>query len=252
MDKMIRFLKGTALGAALILVMAARCGDVGADPPPSPPATPTGLIAEAGDAEVTLRWDANTEPLLAGYTLYWGTDPHALDQSRFVAAPTTIATIEDLSNGVAYHFAVDAEDTNGRRSERSETVTAVPQAAELKPPSVTATHPQDGDTGVAINPTIRATFSKAMDQSASEAAFSAHPNINCNYSWNPISTVMSCNPIENLNADTRYTVTIDATAKDTAGIGLEQPYTFSFTTSDVALDVCRFDESSFGTCVFGN
>jgi hypothetical protein len=233
--------------AALVVACGVPEGDVS-----TPPATPTGLTAEPGDAQVTLSWDANTEPALAGYNLYWGTNPDDLAVSRFVSAPTTTATVEDLTNGVEYHFAIDAEDVNGLSSERSEIVTAVPRAADLEPPSVTATHPQDGDTNVAINAAIRATFSKAMDRSATEGAFSADPAIDCAFGWNPASTVMTCTPAENLSENASYTITIDATAQDTGGLRLEQPYTFSFTTGDVALDICIFDQSTFGTCIFGN
>ena len=44
-----------------------------ATPNDPPPAAPTGLVATAGDGSVSLNWDDNTEPDLAGYNVYRST-----------------------------------------------------------------------------------------------------------------------------------------------------------------------------------
>ncbi|GAF94562.1 unnamed protein product, partial [marine sediment metagenome] len=38
------------------------------------PAAPANLVATPGSEEVTLNWDDNTEPDLAGYNVYRSTD----------------------------------------------------------------------------------------------------------------------------------------------------------------------------------
>ncbi len=102
-----------------------RTAEVSATPN-APPATPENLIAMAGDEEVTLSWDANSESDLAGYNVYWGTSSGALNEMQFVAAPSTTATITGLSNGTNYLFAISAENTSGIESPRSSEVSAQP------------------------------------------------------------------------------------------------------------------------------
>ncbi len=65
-------------------------------------------------ADVRLAWDANTEPDLAGYTVYWGiTTPPTQSQD---AGNVTTYTIIDLDVGTTYFFAADAYDLSGNHS----------------------------------------------------------------------------------------------------------------------------------------
>jgi hypothetical protein len=73
-------------------------------------------------SEVTLAWDPNTEPELAGYKVYYktkssgppynGTGPPEGDSPIDVGNVTEF-TLDGLSNGVIYFFAVTAYDTEG-------------------------------------------------------------------------------------------------------------------------------------------
>ena len=71
------------------------------------------LAFTAHAADVTLTWDANTEPDLAGYRVYQGsgTDPTTFTRVQQVAATT--ATIKGLDNS-SHSFVVTAYNTAAR------------------------------------------------------------------------------------------------------------------------------------------
>jgi hypothetical protein len=64
---------------------------------------------------ITLAWDANTEPDLAGYTVYSGTNSHQYIKSNYVGKVTT-NTPAGLVSGVTYYFAITARNTAGLES----------------------------------------------------------------------------------------------------------------------------------------
>src|ERR1700682_3425154 len=64
---------------------------------------------------VTLRWDANLEGDIAGYRLYYGTDPQAYTATIDVGNAIT-ATVSDLREGIVYFFVVTAYNTAGFES----------------------------------------------------------------------------------------------------------------------------------------
>jgi hypothetical protein len=79
------------------------------------------LLALAGQAraeQVSLAWDANTEPDLGGYKLYYGTAAQAYSQVINVGKNTQV-TVSNLSQGVTYFFAVTAYNLQGAESEYS-------------------------------------------------------------------------------------------------------------------------------------
>lgn len=78
-----------------------------------------------------IRWDANTEPDLAGYTYYYGRAPGVYLYFGSVGPGVTGVQIDVgstaplFSNGSAdgpWYFAVDAFDDNGNHSELSDEV----------------------------------------------------------------------------------------------------------------------------------
>jgi hypothetical protein len=95
--------------------------------------TPTGLVAAAGDASVTLNWNANPETDLKRYTIFYGTAPTTLDKSKSVDADTTMTVIDALSNSTTYFFALEAENTKGEKSKRSSIEVATPIATPVEP-----------------------------------------------------------------------------------------------------------------------
>ena len=79
------------------------------------------LLALAGQAraeQVSLAWDANTEPDLGGYKLYYGTATQAYSQVINVGKNTQV-TVDNLSQGVTYFFAVTAYNLQGTESDYS-------------------------------------------------------------------------------------------------------------------------------------
>jgi hypothetical protein len=69
-------------------------------------------------ASVDLEWDANTEPQLAGYKIYWGTSSGNYAFSKNVGN-TTVCTITGLDEGRTYYFAATAYDGTGAESDYS-------------------------------------------------------------------------------------------------------------------------------------
>ena len=76
--------------------------------------------------QVTLAWDPNTEPDLAGYIVYWGNASRNYPNIADVGNTTT-HTITGLEEGRIYYLAVTAYDVNNNKSDYSvELVYAVP------------------------------------------------------------------------------------------------------------------------------
>ena len=79
------------------------------------------LLALAGQAraeQVSLAWDANTEPDLGGYKLYYWTAAQAYSQVISVGKNNQV-TVNNLSQGVTYFFAVTAYNLQGAESDYS-------------------------------------------------------------------------------------------------------------------------------------
>jgi fibronectin type 3 domain-containing protein len=88
-------------------------------------------------ADVRLSWNANSEPDLAGYKVYYGTSSRTYATSVNVSAVTTY-TLTGLTGGT-YYFAVTAYDTTGNESgfsnEVSKTITSDPPSSQLPAPT---------------------------------------------------------------------------------------------------------------------
>ncbi|HZT77782.1 MAG TPA: hypothetical protein VFA27_14105 [Vicinamibacterales bacterium] len=86
-----------------------------------PPAAPKGLRSVAGERTISLIWDPNTEPDLAGYIVYRGTSPTELQAITPAAIPDTNFA-DTVQAGVRYFYAVKAVDKAGNASPFSERV----------------------------------------------------------------------------------------------------------------------------------
>ncbi len=76
------------------------------------------LIVPAGtghSAQVSLAWDANTEPTLAGYKIYYGTASQNYGWVLDVGKVTT-STVTGLTDGLTYYFAATAYNTSNLES----------------------------------------------------------------------------------------------------------------------------------------
>ena len=93
----------------------------------------------------TLTWDANTEPDLASYKVYYdttsrtGTLPcaNAGYLSNINVGNVTTYTFNNLTDGATYYFAVSAYDTTGNESTCSTQQSKVIPAVDSTPPTVT-------------------------------------------------------------------------------------------------------------------
>jgi hypothetical protein len=94
------------------------------------------LVAKATAGGVTLAWDPNSEPDLAGYRVHYGTAATPYD--KLVDVVTTSATIANLVNGVTYTFAVTAYNDAGNESVYSQPLSYTMGSSRVIPPAVLA------------------------------------------------------------------------------------------------------------------
>jgi predicted phage tail protein len=120
-------------------VILAACGGGGGDQPanltaspaatssaPQSPSSPSANpSAPQSTASLTLEWNANTEPDLAGYKIYGATSSGAYGAANAtVPASATSFVVSGLKPGVTYFFVISAFDTAGNESVRSAEVSA--------------------------------------------------------------------------------------------------------------------------------
>ena len=84
----------------------------------TPPALPRGVTSVTGDWEVYLFWYPNTEPDLAGYNVYVGSEPEGY-YTLIASTPSANFVDRGVINGETYYYAVSAYDYNGNESELS-------------------------------------------------------------------------------------------------------------------------------------
>jgi len=122
---------------------------------------------------VSLSWDANSEPNLGGYKVYYKADSFSLPfdgvnavegASPVDAHNLTTATISGLDLSRTYYFAVTAYNTSGFESAYSNIVTIL----EAVPPSVSLTSPVAHST---INGTVAITVTASDNVGVSMVEF---------------------------------------------------------------------------------
>lgn len=95
-------------------------------------------IPAFADTSITLGWDANSEPDLAGYKVYWGTASGVYGDVSDVHKKTS-DTLTNLTAGVRYYFVVTAYDNGGLESHFSDEISAVAPPPSTPTPTPTAT-----------------------------------------------------------------------------------------------------------------
>ncbi len=109
---------------------SANSAEVNATPVLPPPATPTGLAATPGNAQVSLTWTASSTA-----TSYHVKRSTASGTEMQIAAPTSNSyTDTGLTNGTKYFYVVSAANSGGESANSSE-VSATP-VAPVNPPAV--------------------------------------------------------------------------------------------------------------------
>jgi hypothetical protein len=72
--------------------------------------------------DITLTWDANTEPDMDHYVLYWGTASGDYANNDRTAGLETTKTVTIPNDDQVYYFALTAVDTSGLESDFSNEV----------------------------------------------------------------------------------------------------------------------------------
>ncbi|HEY9160374.1 MAG TPA: PKD domain-containing protein [Desulfomonilia bacterium] len=91
---------------------------------------PISLIA----ASIEVSWNANTEPDLAGYKIYYGTQSGTYTSTVNTGKVTTM-TIDNLETGKTYYVAMSAYDTSANESEKSAEVSVSIPVPDTIPPT---------------------------------------------------------------------------------------------------------------------
>jgi len=92
------------------------------------------LVPAAHAAQVTVAWDANTDPGVTGYKVHYGTAPGNYT-SHVDVGNVTSCVISGLSEGVTYYFAATAYDGSGNQSDYSAAVNYTPPLAPAPDPT---------------------------------------------------------------------------------------------------------------------
>ena len=112
--------------------------------------------AVSSAAQVTLAWDANTDPDLAGYKLYYGLSSGSY-QSSVDVGNVTGYTLSGLLEGQTYYFAATAYNLSLAESGFSNEVSKA--LADVTPPTVSLTAPANGATVSGTAVTVSASAS---------------------------------------------------------------------------------------------
>jgi fibronectin type 3 domain-containing protein len=93
----------------------------------TPPGAPQNFAAVAGDTQVSLSWNANSETDLAGYNVYRAVASGG-PYTKINASLVTSTSYSDsgLTNGTTYYYIVRAVDTSANESSDSAEVPALP------------------------------------------------------------------------------------------------------------------------------
>src|SRR5437016_7133528 len=157
-------------------------------------------------AQITLAWDPNTEPDLAGYTLYYGTSSSSYQFSVYVGNRTSYS-LAGLLEGQIYYFAVTAYNLSGIESGFSNEVSKA--IADVTPPTVSMTAPAAGVT-VAGTVTVSANASDNVGVVGVQFKLDG-ANLGAEVTASPYSIIWNTP----LGADGAHTLT--AVARDAAG-----------------------------------
>jgi hypothetical protein len=103
-------------------------------------------VPNSHSAQVVLQWDANTEPTVAGYKIYYGTSSRNYEFSVYVGDTTTY-TVSNLQEGGTYYFAATAVDTSNLESSYSNEVVYTSDNCLYSLSPGTQSFPSSGGTG---------------------------------------------------------------------------------------------------------
>lgn len=140
------------------------------------------------------------------------------------ASPRYAGPISITTDTVLRFFSVDVQ---GNAEPPKQEIYVI----DTVPPTLTASDPTDGATGVVLTKTLTATFSEEMNAATLGAStISADNGLTFTFSWSALTRTLTLAPTERLVCGTTYRVSIGPGATDLAGNALVQPASFGFTT----------------------
>ncbi len=175
-----------------------------------PPASPSNLIAIAGDTKVTLVWTDPNDPTITGYQVLYqfGSDPW--EPIKGSDATTTRHTVENLVNGTEYTFQIRAVAGNVP-GDPSIAIKATPQVAVPDAPdNLTATA---GDRSVSLSwdlPTNASVLDKVQVRHQARGETTWEP-------WTDLAADATTHTVTNLKNGQDYF--FEVRAESGAGIG---------------------------------
>jgi len=133
---------------------------------PEHPAELKSFLVLAGDTKATLLWEFASGESPRGVQIFRGTNPEELTETQFVPSGQTELEVTGLTNGQNYGFAAEVESESGARSGRTVVQFAQPYEPDIEAPTIVATSPVDGATGMDTQSLLSVTFSEPMDLSS--------------------------------------------------------------------------------------
>jgi Bacterial Ig-like domain/Fibronectin type III domain len=151
-----------------------------------------------------------------------------LGTSTWSAGNTVVSFVTPaLQNQTTYTILIAGKDLAGNNLGGATTLqfSSLPAA-----PTVTSNLPTNNATDVPINSQISLHFSKPMNKTSLETAFSSLPSIACTWVWTDSDQTATCTPSANLAFLTKYDLSVSSSAQSAAGVGLSSAFTGQFTT----------------------
>ncbi len=109
------------------------------------------------------------------------------------------------------------------------------------PDLISSVYPPDKAVDVSVYVSIQIVFKESMDKESVTQGFSISPAVQGNFYWRdkPASygTVLEFSPVDNLLSGTVYAIELATTVQDTAGNHLIKPFSFTFTTVAVGVEI---------------
>ena len=197
------------------------------------PAAPQSLIAIAGNAQVILKWNKNTEADFLKYRIYKGTTSggEMLVDSSTASITDTTKTLSGLTNGTTYYFKVTAIDSARLESGFSNEVTATP----IAPFGITSFTPTRNALNVLKNSNISVIFNRDINSSTlTSTTVKINGSLSgphtATYNYNSSTKTATITPTTALRYGEVVTTELLRGIKSAAGDTLASALTWSFTT----------------------
>ena len=220
-----------AVAFALFTTLLASCGELTGPESPSTPTDVKAVLLSSNSVKITWTPSPLNDGVIS-YSIY-------RDGAKVGESETTEFTDTGLAQQTTYVYSVAANCKGGIVSDRSvETSESTVTTIDITRPTVIATSPVDGATGVSRAGTSTVTFSEPMDPATINTSTfnirvtSSGQILAGTVTYNATTRVAEFIPSSPLPNTTQLTVTVTTGVKDLAGNALATPFTARWTTRD--------------------